>query len=102
MSISNVSSLLPPAANVVSGATSSAAQPTATNSPFEQLWGTINNLNNQQQSAQNEVQSVLSGQSNNVQGALIAMEKASLQIQLASTVSTKLVSGYNTLMNMQV
>jgi flagellar hook-basal body complex protein FliE len=71
-------------------------------SGFDTLWNTINNINTTQTTANSQVQDVITGKSDDTHGALIALEKAELQMQLANVVREKLTSGYQQIMNMQI
>lgn len=66
------------------------------------LMNSIYEINNTQLNANSLVQDVISGNSDNTHGALIALEKADLQMQLAVTTRDKLIQGYQSIINMQI
>lgn len=91
--INNGGFLFPPNTNKVEENTPSA---------FEKLWDTVEGLNNKQIEANTKIQDVLLGKSDDTHGALIALEKAEIQMQLAVSVRDKLTQGYQQIINMQL
>ena len=69
---------------------------------FNQLWDVIGKLNDGQIQADTKIKEVLTGQSDDAHGALIGLEKAEIQMQLAATVRDKLTQGYQQIINMQL
>lgn len=69
---------------------------------FDKLWTTIEGMNETQNEGSSKVQDVLLGKSDDTHGALIALEKAELQMQLATTVRDKVTQGYQQIINMQL
>lgn len=66
------------------------------------LWTLVESMNETQKTAQNSMQDVVSGKSDDSAGALVALEKASLQLEIASTVRDKAVYAFNKLMDTQI
>lgn len=71
-------------------------------SGFDKVLGIVEEMNKGQVKAKSEMTSVLNGESDNTHGALIALEKASLQLQMATTARDKLLQGYQQIINMQI
>jgi flagellar hook-basal body complex protein FliE len=69
---------------------------------FDRLWNIVGDMNQNQQQANGKMDDVLTGKSDDSQGALIGLEKADLQLQLAVTVRDKVIQGYQQLINMQM
>ncbi|KJS10871.1 MAG: flagellar hook-basal body protein FliE [Peptococcaceae bacterium BRH_c8a] len=63
---------------------------------------TINNLNDKQLNANENVQKFLTGEIQDIHTVMIAMEEAKLSMQLAVEVRNKLVEAYQELSRMQV
>lgn len=71
-------------------------------SGFEKLLDTVSGLDERQKFANKKVEDVLLGKSDDTHGALIALEKAELEMQLATVVRDKFTQGYQQIMNMQI
>lgn len=69
---------------------------------FDSVWELVANMNTQQVQANNHMSQVILGKSEDTHGALIALEKASMQMQLATKVRDELIQGYNKLINIQI
>ena len=69
---------------------------------FDQLMNVIQGVNDTQVSANNLMSDVVLGKSEDTHGALIALEKASIQMQLMTKVRDELIEGYNKLINIQI
>lgn len=69
---------------------------------FDKLWSYIGGLNKEQKVSEKTMSDVLMGKSDNTHGALISMQKAELNLQLATTIRDKATEGYKTLINMQI
>lgn len=65
------------------------------------LQSSLDQVNQQQLSAQQQLQALASGQSNDIAGTMIALQKADLGIRLTAAVRNKLVDAYNEIMRMQ-
>lgn len=74
----------------------------ANSSMFEQILDSFTAMEKTQVSAKTEMADVLMGRSDNSHGALIALQKAELQMSFASSVRDKVVQGVNQLFNMQI
>lgn len=88
------------------GATSGTAAATATSSNFDTILdGAMKNIsdtNSLQNQASAEAVSFALGETDNVHDLLIAEQKANLSLQYTVAVRNQLISGYNTIMNMQI
>lgn len=71
-------------------------------SKFEKLLEPIKELNETQIEAREKMTDVLVGKSDDTHGAMIALEKSQIQMQLAVTIKDKLTQGYQQIMNMQI
>lgn len=71
-------------------------------SVFDVFMGTVENMSTQQTKAKWQMADVLAGHSDNTHGALIEMEKADLQMNLAAVVRDKTTQAYNQIINMQI
>ncbi len=72
-------------------------------SSFSQtLHGALGQLENLQDQAQQQVGSLLAGQSQDLHGAMIAVEKADLSFQLMLQVRNKIVAAYQEVSRMQI
>lgn len=69
---------------------------------FDQVFDVINGMNQDQVQANQLMSDVILGKSEDTHGALIALEKASMQMQLATKVRDELIQGYNKLINIQI
>lgn len=69
---------------------------------FGKLWDTVKELNANQLEADSKIQNVLLGKSDDTSGALIALEKAEIQMQFAANVRDKFTQGYQQIINMQL
>jgi len=77
-------------------------QKTAQGSLFDKMLDTVMNMNENQVKANTKMQDVIMGRSDDSHGALIALEKSELQMQLAVTTRDKLIQGYQQIINMQI
>ena len=75
---------------------------TTTSGGFDVLFNVIQGVNDKQVSANNLMSDVILGKSEDTHGALIALEKASIQMQLMTKVRDELTEGYNKLINIQI
>lgn len=69
---------------------------------FERLWNVISDMNQKQHTSQNLMEDVMTGVSDDHHGAMIALQKSELQMQLAVNVRDKLVQAHNQIINMQI
>lgn len=69
---------------------------------FETTIEAVKNMSDQQIQAKMQMADVLMGRSENTHGALIELEKAELQMNLATVVRDKTAQAYNQLINMQI
>jgi flagellar hook-basal body complex protein FliE len=69
---------------------------------FDQVLNSVSSMENTQVDAKTQMADVLMGRSDDSHGALIALQKAELQMSFASTVRDKVVQGVNQLFNMQI
>lgn len=83
----------------------SLSSPTETknqNGGFDALLNVVEGMNAQQVGANSLMSDVILGKSEDTHGALIALEKAGLQMQLATKIRDELTQGYNKLINIQI
>ncbi|PGK51570.1 hypothetical protein CN918_27650 [Priestia megaterium] len=69
---------------------------------LKEFWDVIQTMDTTQKSAQQKVQDVMTNKSDDTHGALIAEEKASLQLEIATTIRDRAVSAFNKLMDTQI
>ena len=69
---------------------------------FDSMLDSVKAMNHTQIQSTNQMTQVIKGESDDTHGALIALEKADMQLSLGVTVRDKLIQGYQTLMNMQI
>lgn len=69
---------------------------------FESVLQTVTEMTHQQVSSKMLMADVLAGRSENTHGALIELEKAELQMNLATVVRDKTAQAYNQIINMQI
>jgi flagellar hook-basal body complex protein FliE len=80
-----------------------AAEPGGDEATFsDTLHGALHQLNDLQEQAQQQVGSLLNGQSQDLHGAMIAVEKADLSFQLMLQVRNKIVAAYQEVSRMQI
>lgn len=96
--IGNSNNLIP---NVLNNQTETKAKPEM-KSTFDKLLGVVEGINSNQIDAQNQMTNVILGKSEDTHGALIALQKAEVQIKLATTVRDKVVQSYNKIIDMQI
>ena len=66
------------------------------------LLNSINKVNELQNTANKSAEAIATGQSSNIHQAMIDMEKANDSFELIMQVRNKIVTAYNTIMQMQV
>ena len=66
------------------------------------LLQSINQVNRRQQSADQAIESLVTGKSQDIHQTMIAMEKADLSFRLLMQVRNKLISAYQEIMRMQI
>ncbi|MED2737536.1 flagellar hook-basal body complex protein FliE [Bacillus toyonensis] len=69
---------------------------------FNQILDSFVEMNKTQVDSKTQMADVIMGRSDNSHGALIALQKAELQMSFASSVRDKVVQGVNQLFNMQI
>lgn len=69
---------------------------------FDSLLNSLVTMEETQVDAKSQVADVLMGNSDDSHGALIALQKAELQMSFAGSVRDKMVQGVNQLLNMQI
>lgn len=69
---------------------------------FQNMFHTLQDMNQTQQEGNLKLEDVMTGKSDDTHGALIALEKAELQMKLATVVRDKFVQAYQQIINMQV
>ncbi len=73
------------------------------NSSFADLLSkSLNDVNALQQTADNAIKEIATGKMDNIQDAVMAIEKADISMRLLLEVKNKAVQAYNQIMNMQV
>jgi len=80
-------------------ATTSAAKPVSFS---DQLAGAVQNLNATQATADAQSQALATGQTTDVTQVVVAVERAQLELQMATTIRNKLVDAFNELQRTQV
>ncbi len=68
----------------------------------ELLAKSLNDVNNLQIAADNAIKEIATGKMDNIQDAVMAIEKADISMRLLLEVKNKAVQAYNQIMNMQV
>lgn len=69
---------------------------------FGKVFDIVSEANQNQHQANKMMSDVLLGKSEDTHGALIALEKVSIQMELMVKVRDELIQGYNKLMNIQI
>lgn len=69
---------------------------------FDRLLNVIEGVNNDQVAANDLMSDVILGKSEDTHGAIIALEKASIQMELMVKVRDQLTEAYNKLINIQI
>lgn len=70
---------------------------------FERLLGSsLDKLEQAQSDAAQQTQALATGQAQDLSSVVMSVEKASLEVQLATQVRTKVVDAYNDLFRMQI
>jgi flagellar hook-basal body complex protein FliE len=69
---------------------------------FDKLMNFVEKMNDNQVGANSLMSDVILGKSDDTHGAMIALEKAGIQMQLATKVRDELIQGYNKLINIQI
>lgn len=77
-------------------------QPEKTQETKPNFWDFVGDLNETQKVGQQKMSDIMTGKSDDTHGALIAVEKASLYTEIATTVRDKTVYGFNKIMDMQI
>ncbi|MHB1661523.1 MAG: flagellar hook-basal body complex protein FliE [bacterium] len=66
------------------------------------LLNSINKVNDIQNTANNSAEAIATGKSSNIHQAMIDMEKANDSFELMMQVRNKIITAYNSIMNMQI
>lgn len=66
------------------------------------FWDLISSLNDTQLQKQQITSDVLTGKSDDTTGMMVVAAKASLEMDIASTIRDKSITSWNNLMNMQI
>lgn len=69
---------------------------------FDKLWNLIGGMNTNQISANEQIQNVLLGKSDDASGALIALEKNDQALSYATVVRDKVIEGTKKILDMQL
>jgi flagellar hook-basal body complex protein FliE len=89
--------------NNILGSGGGSVQPDSGSGSFaDTLLNSINKVNELQNTANNSAEAIATGQSSNIHQAMIDMEKANDSFELMMQVRNKIVTAYNTIMQMQV
>ncbi|MHB8231565.1 MAG: flagellar hook-basal body complex protein FliE [bacterium] len=89
--------------NIAAGENSNAVPSQEGGSSFaDTLLNSINKVNDLQNTANNSAESLAAGKSSNIHQAMINMEKANDSFELMMQVRNKIITAYNSIMNMQV
>ena len=79
-----------------------AAEPTTGGGFGKALSSAIDSLQSSQTEAANEAQALATGQAKDISSVVLATERASLELQLASQIRNKVVEAYQDIFRMQV
>ncbi len=85
-----------------SGASGAADTGSGGGSFADTLLNSINKVNELQNTADNSAEAIATGKSSNIHQAMIDMEKANDSFELMMQVRNKIITAYNSIMNMQV
>lgn len=91
--------------DIASGGSSNTASATSQSgegSFADTLLNSINKVNDIQNTANNTAEAIATGKSSNIHQAMIDMEKANDSFELMMQVRNKIITAYNSIMNMQV
>ena len=91
--------------SIVNGGSSgpAAAQEGAGGGSFaDTLLNSINKVNDLQNTANNSAEAIAGGKSSNIHQTMIDMEKANDSFELMMQVRNKIITAYNSIMNMQI
>jgi len=86
----------------ISGISGSAKTEESSGDFMKEFWDVIQSMDTTQKTAQQKVEDVMTNKSDDTHGALIAEEKASLQLEIATTIRDKAVYAFNKLMDTQI
>lgn len=89
-------------ANPTSAAASSVSNGNGAGSFSNTLSGYIDKVNNLQTDANKQAELIASGKSSNIHQAMIDVEKANDSFELMMQMRNKIITAYNTVINMQV
>ncbi len=88
---------------IIKGDASGAADTGSGGGSFaDTLLNSINKVNELQNTADNSAEAIATGKSSNIHQAMIDMEKANDSFELMMQVRNKIITAYNSIMNMQV
>ena len=88
---------------IVSGGANSGGSGSVNGGSFaETLLNSINKVNDLQNTANSPAEAVATGKSSNIHQAMIDMEKANDSFELMMQVRNKIITAYNSIMNMQI
>ncbi len=103
INLNNIKELNP---NNISSGESSGSAPAqeggVSGSFADALLNSINKVNELQNTANNSAEAIATGKSSNIHQAMIDMEKANDSFELMMQVRNKIITAYNSIMNMQV
>ena len=91
--------------SIVNGGSSgpAAAQESTGGGSFaDTLLNSINKVNDLQNTANNSAEAIAGGKSSNIHQTMIDMEKANDSFELMMQVRNKIITAYNSIMNMQI
>lgn len=89
-------------ANSVVNATTDSSSKNTSSSFADLLTKSLNEVNELQIAADNAIKEIATGKMDNIQDAVMAIEKADISMRLLLEVKNKAVQAYNQIMNMQV
>lgn len=69
---------------------------------LESLHQAVDKVNTMQKDADNKVESLMTGRSNNIHETMVSMEKADIALKLMVQVRNKIIDAYQEIMKMQV
>jgi flagellar hook-basal body complex protein FliE len=99
MPITSISPIVP---TIAAPAAPTAAQSGGGSSFASALSDSLGNVGQAQAQANQQVQALAAGQSQDMSSVVMSVEKASLELQLATQVRNKAVDAYNEIFRMQV
>lgn len=102
INLNGIKELNPDSISGAGSAGSASGQESGGGSFADTLLNSINKVNDIQNTANNSAQAIATGTSSNIHQAMIDMEKANDSFELMMQVRNKIITAYNSIMNMQI